>query len=267
MKLNWLRIFLNRKGHSLRKHLINQLDLDSLPEHVAIIMDGNGRWAKKKGLPRIMGHRAGVESLRAIIKTSSNLGIRYITLYAFSTENWKRPPQEVNGLMDLLVEYLQKELNELHRNNVKIRVIGEIEALPEYTQKEVIHAEEATRNNSGLTVNIALNYGSRAEIIRGIKDIARRVKGHQIEIDDIDEKMFSSTLYTANIPDPDLVIRTSGEYRVSNFLLYQIAYAEFWFTDILWPDFDEDEYIRALVDYQHRNRRFGGISTTRGRDE
>jgi undecaprenyl diphosphate synthase len=267
VKLNWLRVFFSRRGYLDRKHLKNQLDLDSLPEHVAIIMDGNGRWAKKRGLPRIMGHRAGVESLRAIIETSANLGIRYLTLYAFSTENWKRPPQEVKGLMDLLVEYLQKELAELHKNNVKIRVIGEIEALPEYAQKEVINAGETTRNNTGLMVNIALNYGSRAEIIRGIKDIARRVKEQQIEIDDIDEEMFSSTLYTANIPDPDLVIRTSGEYRVSNFLLYQIAYAEFWFTDILWPDFDEDEYIRALVDYQHRNRRFGGISTTLGRDE
>ncbi|MFT9494973.1 isoprenyl transferase [Anaerosolibacter sp.] len=235
------------------------INLTRIPEHVAIIMDGNGRWAKKRGLPRTAGHKAGVEALRDIIRTSSQLGIKYLSLYAFSTENWKRPEDEVNALMQLLVMYLRKEVQELHENNVKINIIGDIDGLPKSAQEEIHSAFELTQNNQGLIVNIALNYGGRSEIIHAIKVLARKVKNNELEIESIDEEIFSGFLYTAGIPDPDLLIRPSGELRVSNFLLWQIAYSEFWFSNIYWPDFSGKHLMKAIIDYQKRDRRYGGV--------
>ncbi|WP_408625497.1 isoprenyl transferase [Crassaminicella thermophila] len=235
------------------------LDLNNLPKHIAIIMDGNGRWAKKRGLPRTAGHKAGVEALREIIKVSSELGIQFLTLYAFSTENWKRPTEEVSALMQLLIYYLRKEISELHKNNVKIKTIGDISRLPQAAQAEIYSAIELTKNNDGLVVNIALNYGARDEIINAVKNICQEVKNDKININEINEDIFSKFLYTKEIPDPDLVIRPSGELRISNFLLWQIAYSEFWFSDIFWPDFDRKCLIKAIIDYQNRDRRFGGI--------
>ncbi|MGI6188168.1 MAG: isoprenyl transferase [Clostridiales bacterium] len=234
-----------------------------LPVHVAIIMDGNGRWAKKRGLHRVAGHRQGVETLRDVIKTSDDLGIKHLTIFAFSTENWKRPVSEVNALIDLLVEYLRKEVMELHSKNVKIVILGCLDAFHPSVRREIERAVELTKDNSGLNINIALNYGGRAEIIRAVKNIIQDVNDKKISPDDIDEKLFSSYLYTANIPDPDLLIRTSGELRISNFLLYQIAYTELVFTqpDVLWPDFNKKTYLEAIVEYQNRQRRYGGINT------
>ncbi|HOB20280.1 MAG TPA: isoprenyl transferase [Candidatus Atribacteria bacterium] len=234
-----------------------------IPVHVAIIMDGNGRWAKKHKLPRIAGHRRGVEALRDIISTSSELGIKYLTLYAFSTENWKRPKDEVNALMSLLVEFLRKEVAELHRNSVKIYVLGDIGRLPEAARTEVQHAMDLTRANSGLQVNIALNYGSRAEILKAIKSIVQDVTSKRLAFDDITEQTISQYLDTGGIPDPDMLIRTSGEYRISNFLLYQIAYTELVFTDknVFWPDFTREKYLEAIIEYQGRVRRYGGLDT------
>ncbi len=242
--------------------LMEQVKSKPLPQHVAIIMDGNGRWATRRGLPRVAGHRQGVEALREVIKTSNELGIKYLTLYAFSTENWKRPAAEVDALMALLVEYLRKEIRELNSNNVKISVLGQVEAFPDVAQREIANAVEITKNNTGLRVNIALNYGGRAEIVRAVKAIARDVLDKKVSIDDIDERLFSDYLYTANIPDPDLLIRTSGEFRLSNFLLYQVAYTELVFTDsdVLWPDFDKKAYLEAIVEYQRRQRRYGGLN-------
>jgi len=242
--------------------LIEQVKSKPLPQHVAIIMDGNGRWATRRGLPRVAGHRQGVEALREVIRTSDELGIKYLTLYAFSTENWKRPAAEIDALMSLLVEYLRKEIRELNSNNVKISVLGQVEAFPTVAQSEIANAVELTKNNTGLNVNIALNYGGRAEIVRAAKAIARDVLDKKISIDDIDERLFSNYLYTANIPDPDLLIRTSGEFRLSNFLLYQIAYTELVFTapDVLWPDFDKKAYLEAIMEYQRRQRRYGGLN-------
>ncbi len=234
-----------------------------IPVHVAIIMDGNGRWAKKHKLPRIAGHRQGVEALRSIISTSSELGIKYLTLYAFSTENWKRPKDEVNALMSLLVEFLRKEVAELHRNNVRIHVLGDIEGLPEAARTEVRRAMDLTNGNCGLQVNIALNYGSRAEILNAVKSIVHDVQSKRISIDEITEQTISQYLDTRDIPDPDMLIRTSGEFRISNFLLYQIAYTELVFTDknIYWPDFTRERYLEAIIEYQGRVRRYGGLDT------
>lgn len=235
------------------------LNKDYLPTHVAIIMDGNGRWAKNRMMPRLMGHKEGVETLRNIIKYSSGIGIGHLTFYAFSTENWKRPKEEVNGLMDLLVAYLRSELVELNRNNVKMNFIGFLDALPELPRQEIIHAMEMTKNNKGLQVNIAVNYGSRDEIMDAIRQIAMKVSEGKMSAFDISEEVFVNHLQTAGIPDPDLMIRTSGEERLSNFLLWQLAYSEFYFTEILWPDFNPVEFEKALIAYQKRHRRFGGI--------
>lgn len=233
----------------------DRIDTQRLPVHAAVIMDGNGRWAKKRGLPRSAGHRAGVERVRTVIRMSSDIGIRYLTLFAFSTENWKRPTDEVNTLMSLLVEYLIKELPELHEKKVRIRTLGDISALAENVKAEIDRAVEKTKNNTGLTVNMAINYGGRAEIVQ----MVRRALTSGVQPEDIDEDWISSALYTAGQPDPDLLIRTSGEARISNFLLYQLAYAEIYLTDTLWPDFDEAEYAKALADYAGRSRRFGGL--------
>lgn len=222
-------------------------------------MDGNGRWAKKRLLPRTAGHRAGMKSLRKVVETCTELKIQVLTVYAFSTENWKRPEGEVSYLMELLVEYLNKEIKELHDNNVKIQIIGDIQVLNNSCKQEINRAILMTENNTGLIFNIALNYGSRTEIIYAIKQVAEQIQANLITIDDINEQMLSNTLYTSNIPDPDLLIRTAGEMRLSNFLLWQIAYSELWITEKLWPDFGEKDLIKAIVDYQKRDRRFGGI--------
>ena len=237
----------------------SNIDIDSIPKHIAIIMDGNGRWAKQRMLPRSMGHRAGVEALRDVIKTASNIGVKYLTLYAFSTENWKRPDSEISILMKLLIEYLRKEIAELHHNDVKIRTIGNIVQLPDEVITEIDKAVTKTQLNKGLCVNIALNYGGRSEILNVIKEIGVKIENNEIHIDEIDETLVESLLYTADIPDPELLIRTSGEIRLSNFLLCQCAYSEFWFTGIYWPDFKGEHLLEAISDYQNRQRRFGGI--------
>lgn len=230
-----------------------------LPKHIAIIMDGNGRWAKKRGLPRVMGHKVGMNAIKETVKACSDLGIKILTVYAFSTENWKRPKDEVSYLMNLLVEYLHKEIGELHRNNVKIKVLGDIEVLPEQTRKEIREALRLTENNGGLQFNIALNYGGRAEILNACKSLTKLVKEGVYDTEQIDEELFSKYLYTGSDTDPDLIIRTSGEQRLSNFLLWQCAYSEFVFIDELWPDFNRDTLISAIKKYQNRDRRFGAI--------
>ena len=235
----------------------------NIPRHVAIIMDGNGRWARQRGLPRIGGHRAGMESVREIVQVSSKLGIEYLTLYAFSSENWLRPRIEVDALMRLLGFYLQKEIAELDRNNVRLVAIGRLHELTAGARRQLDKAIAALRNNTGLTLVLALSYGGRAEIVDAVREIAREIKAGQIDIADIDEKCISDHLYTAKMMDPDLLIRTSGELRVSNFLLWQISYAEIYVTDTLWPDFRKAEFLKALEDYGKRNRRFGRVHSTR----
>lgn len=246
-------------NNSKETKISSNIDIESIPKHIAIIMDGNGRWATKRMLPRNVGHRAGVEALRDVIKTASNIGIKYLTLYAFSTENWKRPDFEISMLMKLLIEYLKKEVAELHHNNVKIQTIGDITQLPKEAVVEIDNAIAKTRLNNGLCVNIALNYGGRSEILNVTKEISKKIKNNEIQINEIDEILVESLLYTANIPNPELLIRTGGEIRLSNFLLWQCAYSEFWFTDIYWPDFGGEHLLRAISDYQNRKRRFGGI--------
>ena len=256
-------MLLNGNNNDKNAQLMKLVKSKPLPVHVAIIMDGNGRWAKKRGLQRIEGHRKGVETLRDIIKISDELGIKYLTIFAFSTENWKRPVSEVNALINLLVEYLRREVKELHSKNVKINILGCLKAFPDTVQREIKKAVELTSKNSGLNINIALNYGGRADIVRAAKNIAKDVYNNNLSPDDIDEELFSKYLYTAHMPDPDLLIRTSGEFRISNFLLYQIAYTELVFTpsDILWPDFDLRAYLKAIIEYQNRQRRYGGINS------
>ncbi|MEA4925400.1 MAG: isoprenyl transferase [Syntrophomonadaceae bacterium] len=231
-----------------------------LPRHIAVIMDGNGRWAQKRLLPRSMGHRAGMASLKELVKATDELTIPYLTVFAFSTENWKRPVTEVDFLMNLLVEFLQKELDELHQNHVRIRVMGDYSVIPGECQAEIKTAIEKTRNNKGLVFNIAINYGARQEIITAVKQFAHKLMAHEITIDDLNEEAFSSWLYTGDMPDPDLLVRTAGEKRISNFMLWQIAYAEIVISETLWPDFSRDDLFRAIKEYQNRDRRFGGLS-------
>ena len=232
----------------------------NLPRHVAIIMDGNGRWARERGLPRIEGHRRGAESLREIVRVSGELGIDYLTLYAFSIENWNRPKTEVSGLMRLLEFYLKQEIAELNKNNVRLAAIGRIHELPASAQRQLEKSIDALKKNTGLTLVLALSYGGRAEIVDAVRSICREVKGGRLDVADVDEKAISQHLYTRAIPDPDLLIRTSGEMRVSNFLLWQISYAEIYVTETLWPDFRKAAYLKALEDYGGRSRRFGLVS-------
>lgn len=239
--------------------LFNKIEMSKLPKHVAIIMDGNGRWAKKRLLPRTAGHREGVERVKEIVEAAGNLGIEYLTLYAFSTENWGRPKDEVDTLMKLLVEYLRKELNTIHKNNVKINILGNLDKLPVVPREEVYNAIEKTKYNTRMKLNIALNYGGRYEIINGIKSLITDVQNGNINLENIDEDLFKNYLYTKSQPDPDLLIRPSGEKRLSNFLLYQIAYTEFVFTDVYWPEFTTEEFYKSIIEYQGRKRRFGGI--------
>lgn len=235
------------------------LDMERIPKHIAIIMDGNGRWAKAKKLPRTMGHRAGMKTIKTIVQEASKLGVRYLTLYAFSTENWKRPSEEVGALMNLVVEFIDKELAELHENGVVLNSIGDISKLPEKSRKSIEAAKKKTRKNTGLTLNIALNYGGRDEIIKGVKEIASLVAEGKLKVEDINEKEISNHLYTKDMPDPDMIIRPSGELRLSNYLLWQSAYSEFWFSNINWPDFREKDLKKAIADYQRRDRRYGGV--------
>jgi undecaprenyl diphosphate synthase len=239
--------------------LARQVNFEQLPAHIAIIMDGNGRWAAQRHLPRVEGHRAGIDSVRDVVETSARLGLEVLTLYAFSVENWKRPRAEVNTLMMLLKRYIRLELNTLLQNNIRFRVIGRAEALPPDVQDELEIGIAKTTKNTGMLFNIALNYGGRAEIV----DAARRAIASGMSADDLDEARFSTLLYTAGQPDPDLLIRTSGEMRISNFLLWQIAYSEIWVTETLWPDFRRRDLLDAVVAYQKRDRRYGGIKPAR----
>lgn len=252
----WLKAWKQSKLDS-----VDQIVPERLPRHIAIIMDGNGRWAQRRALPRSMGHRAGVEALRKVVKICSNLGIKVLTVYAFSTENWGRPKDEVGILMTLLTEYLRKELRELHENNVVIRAIGGLQDLPKEAQQELNNSIKRTQNNTGLILNIALNYGGRYEIINAVKKISADVLSGKQQIDGIDEECFSKALFTRGLPDPDLMIRTSGEMRLSNFLLWQLAYTEIVVIDELWPDFGEKALLDAIIAFQKRDRRFGGIHT------
>ena len=231
----------------------------SLPQHVAVIMDGNGRWAKQRGLPRIEGHRQGAESARAIIRNAGELGIKYLTLYAFSAENWNRPKEEVDALMKYLIHYLKSETPELNKNNVRLEVIGQVWRLPENVQEHLRKSIATLAKNNGLTLVMALSYGSRIEIVDAVRRLAEKVKSGQIEPADITEKVISDHLWTRNIPDPDLMIRTTGEMRVSNFLLWQISYSELVITPTLWPDFRKPQLFAALEEYARRHRRFGGV--------
>ena len=240
---------------SQEEALARQVNFERLPQHVAVIMDGNGRWAAQRHLPRVEGHRAGIDSVRDIVESSARLGIRVLTLYAFSVENWKRPVTEVSTLMMLLKRYLRLELNTLLRNNIRFRVIGREGELAPDIRRELKMAEEKTAANTGMLFNIALNYGGRAEIV----EAAKRIVASGMAPEDVDEQRFADFLYTAGQPDPDLLIRTSGEMRVSNFLLWQIAYAEIWVTDTLWPDFRTKDLLEAILAYQKRDRRYGGI--------
>jgi undecaprenyl diphosphate synthase len=237
-----------------------ELDRSRLPRHVAVIMDGNGRWAEQRGLSRLHGHRVGKESVKAIVEQSRQLGIQYLSLFAFSTENWNRPPREVDGLMTLLRKYLASELGKMMRHQIRLQAVGSLRKLPPAVREALRSAIAATRNNTGMTVILAVSYGGREEIVRAARSLARRVQRGELEADRITEDVFAQQLGTAGIPDPDLLIRTSGEMRISNFFLWQLAYTELYVTDTLWPDFREREYLQALALYQQRERRFGRTS-------
>jgi len=239
---------------------LSKIDLTRTPEHIAIIMDGNGRWAKKQGHMRLYGHNFGVESVRETLKAAKELKVKYLTLYAFSTENWNRPKEEVDGLMDLLVRSLANEIKELSDSGVRLIAIGDIEGLPEACQNELQESIDLTKDNTEITMVLALNYSSRWEIVNAVKRISSEVKENNLEISAINADLVSSNLTTREIPDPELLIRTSGEHRVSNFLLWQIAYSEFHFTEVLWPDFKREDLFKAVLDYQSRERRFGMVS-------
>ena len=237
-----------------------QIKQNNVPNHVAIIMDGNGRWAKLKGHPRVFGHKNGVTSVREVIEGCAEIGINFLTLYAFSTENWNRPKLEVKTLMSLLVSSLKKELKTLQKNNIKLNTIGNLNDLPKSAQKELLEVIEKTKNNTTLTLTLALSYGSRDEIVNVIKNISKKVVNNELSIEEINENIINNHLYTFSLPDVDFMIRTSGEKRISNFLLWQIAYAEMYFTDTLWPDFRKENLFNAILDYQNRERRFGKTS-------
>jgi len=249
------------KNHDCQDANESLLELSKIPAHIAIIMDGNGRWAEKRGLPRIAGHREGTKVIKKMVKKVNQLGVCVLTLYAFSTENWKRPKDEVDFLMKLPEQFLKTYLPELIAENVQIRIMGDLDHLPPYTIKAVKTAIEQTKNNDGLILNFALNYGSRYELSQAVKRIASDVKRGKCSIDDINEDLISSYLFSADLGDPDLLIRTSGEIRLSNFMLWQLAYTELWFTDTYWPDFSERELIEAILAFQKRGRRYGGVQS------
>ncbi|MGE9311761.1 isoprenyl transferase [Niabella sp. CJ426] len=240
--------------------LINQIDRENLPQHIAIIMDGNGRWAQEQGEDRLFGHYHGVESVRDIVEGCAEIGVRFLTLYAFSTENWDRPEYEVVGLMELLVSTIRKEVETLHKNNIRLHVIGDMSMLPAYAQQELNEALEITAGNSGLNLIMALSYSGRWELLNAVKSIANEVKNNRLQVEAIDQDVLQKYLCTSEFPDPELMIRTSGEYRISNFLLYQLAYAELYFTNVRWPEFRKNNLYEAILDYQGRERRFGKTS-------
>ena len=262
--MNAAEFFSTKKREEAR--LLEQLDKTRFPRHVAIIMDGNGRWAQRRHLPRIAGHRAGVSSARQVIESCAKLGIPALTLYAFSMENWRRPQAEIDFLMRLLREYLRKELPEIHRNNIRMLVIGRLDKLPQAVRDDVARAMDLTSGNSGMKLAVALNYGARAEIVDAFNSILEHLKNNGATSPPVDEETISGHLYTAGLPDPDLLIRTSGEMRVSNFLLWQIAYAEIYVTETLWPDFTRVRLLEALLDFQKRERRYGGLSAEARRE-
>jgi len=233
--------------------------LANLPQHIAVIMDGNGRWAKQRGLPRVEGHRNGVESVRAIVRAAGEAGVKYLTLYAFSVENWNRPKDEVDTLMKYLARFLKNEIGELNRNNVRLEAVGQIWRLPEAVQQQLAKTQAALAKNNGLTLILALSYGARTEIIEAVRSLAAKAKDGTLDPAEINERVFSEHLYTRHFPDPDLLIRTSGEMRVSNFLLWQISYAEFVVTQVLWPDFRKAQLFEAIEEYARRHRRFGAL--------
>jgi undecaprenyl diphosphate synthase len=240
--------------------LKSQINPDKIPQHIAIIMDGNGRWAKQKGMPRVLGHHSGVKSVREVTEAAAQLGVKYLTLYAFSTENWNRPPAEVTALMNLLVETIKGEINDLNKNGVRLAAIGNIEALPPSTLKTLKEGIEKTKDNQRITLVLALNYSAKWEILHAARNLAEKVKAGSLDPADIDEAAFEHELSTHGMPDPELLIRTSGETRLSNFLLWQVAYAELYFTPVFWPDFGQKELYEAILSYQNRERRFGKIS-------
>ena len=240
--------------------LLPQIDKTHLPRHIAIIMDGNGRWAKEQGQDRLFGHVHGVESVRNIVEGCAELGVGYLTLYAFSTENWDRPEYEVVGLMELLVNTIRNEVESLHKNNIKLHVIGNMNMLPEYAKQELNEALEITKENTGLNLIMALSYSGRWELLNAVKNIAYEVRKGKLNVEEIDQDTLQQYLCTSGFPDPELMIRTSGEYRISNFLLYQLAYAELYFTNVRWPDFRKENLYEAILDYQNRERRFGKTS-------
>jgi undecaprenyl diphosphate synthase len=240
--------------------LADSINKDKLPKHLAIIMDGNGRWAKQKGFLRAFGHENGTKSVRTVVETSAKLGIENLTLYAFSTENWNRPKLEVELLMELLINSLKNELKTLQENDIRLNSIGNLDLLPKSAQKKLQEVIETTKSNSRMVLTLALSYGSREELINAVKNISNKVKNNIISIDNIDESIINEHLYTRDLPEVDLLIRTSGEHRISNFLLWQIAYSELYFTDVLWPDFKENDLYAAIISYQKRERRFGKTS-------
>ncbi|MFA9205228.1 MAG: isoprenyl transferase [Burkholderiaceae bacterium] len=240
---------------------MENLDLSKLPKHIAIIMDGNGRWAQEQGQDRLFGHYQGVISVRKVVEAATEIGIQYLTLYAFSTENWERPEEEVTGLMTLFVDTIAKEVPDLHKNNIKLRFIGNLSLLPPHAREALDNATALTAKNTGLTLIVALSYSSRWELVEAAKKMATKVKQGSLDLDQITETNFSEYLTTIDFPDPELMIRTSGEFRISNFLLYQLAYAELYFTETRWPDFRKDDLIKAILDFQSRERRFGKTSS------
>lgn len=240
--------------------LKSQINTEKLPRHIAIIMDGNGRWAKKHGKPRVFGHRNGVKAVRETTEAAAELGVEYLTLYAFSTENWSRPKIEVGALMKLLVETLHKEVDTLMKNNIRLQAIGDLTKLPQTTHKALLEGIERTKNNTRMTLVLALNYSAKWEILEATKQLAVKSKKGELDLDALTDSVFAQHLSTASMPDPELLIRTSGEHRLSNFLLWQIAYAELYFTPVFWPDFRKNDLYQAIIDYQHRERRFGKIS-------
>jgi len=252
-----------KPGDREEAQLLEELDPKRLPHHIAIIMDGNGRWAQRRHLPRVAGHRAGVKTAREIIESCAKLHLPALTLYAFSVENWRRPKAEIDFLMRLLREYLRKELPIIHKNNIRLLVIGRPEQLPQAVRKDIEMAMETTAKNTGMKLVVALNYGGRAELVDAFNSILDRVRNNGMASYQVDEQTVSDHLYTAGLPDPDLLIRTSGEMRVSNFLLWQIAYAEIYVTEVLWPDFDRKNLLAALLDFQKRERRYGGLGGAR----
>ena len=237
--------------------LKSQINIDKLPKHVAIIMDGNGRWAKERGKPRVFGHHSGVTAVRDVTEAAAELGVEYMTLYAFSTENWNRPALEVTALMMLLVDTIHKEVATLNKNNIRLQAIGDLSKLPDRTRKVLLEGIADTQNNTRMTLVLALNYSAKWEILNAVQNISQQVANKEITPEQVDENVFESHLSTHGMPDPELMIRTSGEHRISNFLLWQLAYAEFYFTETFWPDFRKDDFYKAIIDFQNRERRFG----------